>query len=145
MKKIIENALIEAWKKSQNVSTVVAVEKHEDITGMQLFELTDFIESNNIPLDAVFCSDDYSNSSLLYWSVDRDATVGEIEERRIYRFNNVEAFPAVVRELLELGYKRKSLDFIAYKKFGCHDLYEMYSNANYDKLEQYFLLHFIKE
>ena len=145
MREIIKNALNEAWKNSQNVSTITVIEKQRDVSGMQLFELTDFIESNNIPLDAFLCGDEYSNGALLCWSVDKEATLKEIEKRRIYRFNRVQAFPFVAKALLASGYKRIGLDFIEYKKFGAYDLYELYLADNYDRLEQYFSLYFKKE
>ncbi len=155
LKKALDNAIIvlekqvpQTKKKTETIS----------ILDVSPSELIRFMKTNNIPKDAYFSGRDNGYDSwddiVLAWEIDIPTSEQEKSDYRNYRFHDI-AFKRVYETLTTNGYNRlyhQPRNRISYKRtrkglssitvFDNKSVYEMYIDADWDKLIDYYSLYF---
>lgn len=124
--------------------------KSINISSIDPLELGEFIENNEIPDNAYFSVSDCDGGIMSYnepcldWYIDIPTT--EEDKLKYYkdRFNKT-AWHSVRPILLDNGYKRTHFNSVKFREFKNTSIVEMYTNKDFDKLEQYYSLYFKKE
>jgi hypothetical protein len=149
MKNLIEKALTEAMVKldKQTPQTKKST-KSVSILHVAPVDLPQFMTDNEIPKDACFDGRDNGYDAwddiLLSWTVDVPTTTADKMKFRMKRFTNL-AWTEMYALVLKNGYKRVGYNTALLREFENTCVYEMFIAQDFDRLEKYYSLPFVKE
>src|ERR1035441_7215969 len=133
----LEKVIPQTKKKVESISII-------DVTPMDLIT---FMKDNNIPENASFGGRDNGYDAwddiLLEWDVDVPTTDRDKLNFKRKNFTNY-ANQALYTLLLKNGYKRVGYSTSDLMKFDNTTVYDMYINKEFDRLEKYYSLPFVK-
>ena len=142
MQDILIPALHEAFAK---VNSQVPATKRStssiDISDVNPVDLSKFMLDNNVPSDAEF--DGYDGVTRLAWGINIPTTPDDHLKFKRKRFQSV-AWHMIYPKLLSAGYKISS-GGNEFKKFTGVNLYDCYTNGDFDTLVDYYSLSFKKD
>lgn len=146
MKDLIITALNEAnIILEQQVPKVKSEVKQIRIEDVEPLELIDFMKTNNIPDNAWFGGIDNGYDGFSTVCLNYDVVVPATEkDRRTFRRNRFTsiAFRCVSSVLSVNGYNRTVFNSAKYKEFSTSNIYDMYSDKEFDRLVEYYSLSF---
>ena len=148
MKELIIQALSDAFVSLEKVipQTKKKVESIS-IIDVKPMELATFMKDNYIPENASFGGRDNGYDAwddiLLEWDVDVPTTDRDKLNFKRKNFTNY-ANQALYTLLLKNGYKRVGYSTSDLMKFDNTTVYDMYINKEFDRLEKYYSLPFVK-
>lgn len=110
-------------------------------------ELIQFMKDNNVPDTASFDGRDNGydgwDDILLSWQVEVDTTDGDKLAFKKKRFTDI-SWKYVYEALTNDGYVRQGVCSSLLKQFDNTTLYDMYMNGEWDRIETYYALRFVK-
>ena len=134
---LLEKQIPQTKKKTESVS----------IMDVKPTDLARFMRDNEIPDEVCFNGKDNGydgwNDILLSWDIDVPTTEQDKMRYRVKRFTNV-AWRFVYDILIKNGYKRTGYNSGLLNQFDDTTVYDMYVNKDFERLEQYYSLPFVK-
>lgn len=131
LKKIkLSTPLVESYTRSLSLEDVIPC------------NLSKFMKENNIPDDSWFFSDD--EDEYICWTAEKEATPEYMEKDTRRRFRN-KAFPNIYKLYISNGYKRVGFNSGLLRQFPTTNLYDLFTNCDYENLMKFINLHFKKD
>jgi hypothetical protein len=142
MKNIIETA----FKKAHNTIKInntrnVSVEKI--IEQGRFSEIKDQIKSYNVSEEEISMYVNNDNELIISFEIEEIKTEAEKIKEFIYYFNK-RVYRFMYNEMIENGYKRVGFNSALLKPFDNINLYELYIHNDFETLEKYYSLYFVK-
>jgi hypothetical protein len=148
MKDLIVPALNEAYNiLLKRIPKTKPVLNEMSISDVKPTELLQFMKDNDIPEDADFGGIDngyggYSDICLHWYTETKTSEKENINYCKKY-FTDI-AWHLVYNVLITNGYARKGYNTALLNQFGDTTVYDMYINKEFDRLETYYSLPFVK-
>ena len=117
----------------------------EDISDISPFKIVEFMREYNIPDNAHFSCDGYEDgvyNPCLCYDIEVETTEKErlVFKKRVF---STPAFQNLYHLLIKNGYKRVGFNSGLLKEFDDTTVYDMYINADFDRLVKYYSLSFV--
>lgn len=148
MTELLISALDEAFIiLNKSIPQTKKITKSISILDVKPIELVSFMRNNDIPDEAYFDGKDNRydgwNDIQLSWEVDVPTTDKDKLDFCRRRFNDI-AFTLIYNSLTTNGFKRITLTSSFFKEFKDTNIYDMYVNKDFERLEKYYSNYFVK-
>lgn len=148
----MKNLIIQVLTKTINrlkdsVPKTKKIHESINVDEVKPVDMPKFMADNNIPASAFFSNfrdeNDYFGEDEIHLVWTEIVDTNEIDKTKSVkkRFSTA-AFKDVYGILCANGYKRVGTGSKALREFGCTDTYKMYVSGDYDRLVDYYSLHF---
>jgi hypothetical protein len=142
MKNIIETAFKKTYNNIKiNDTRNVSVEKI--IEQGRFSEIKDQIKSYNVSEEEISMYVNNDNELIISFEIEEIKTEAEKIKEFIYYFNK-RVYRFIYNEMIENGYKRVGFNSALLKPFDNINLYELYIHNDFETLEKYYSLYFVK-